>query len=278
MGCVPYTRGRDGPRLTAVNAGLSRTAEVPTVALRFFNLHPDLLPMNRSSLVPCVLLALLPLPFVGCGKESAAAKSTPSFQSLDQKASYGIGFNMARNLDHEKIIQLDRPAFMAGIEDGLAGAKTRIPEADLKAAFIALQQKVTDNLAAEGGKQLAAGNTFLAQNKARAGVKTTVTGLQYEVLVQGMGRKPKATDTVRVHYHGTLLDGTVFDSSVQRGQPIEFAVGGVIPGWTEALQMMTVGSKWKLFIPSALAYGPSGRGKIPPNATLTFEVELLGIK
>ncbi len=133
-------------------------------------------------------------------------------------------------------------------------------------------------MAAEGERQLAAGNAFLAQNKTRPGVKATASGLQYVVLVQGLGPKPKATDRVKVHYHGTLIDGTVFDSSVQRGQPIEFAVNGVIQGWTEALQLMPVGSKWKLTIPPGLGYGARANGKIPPNSVLLFEVELLGIK
>ena len=109
-------------------------------------------------------------------------------------------------------------------------------------------------------------------------MKVTASGLQYEVLVVGAGRKTKATDTVNVHYHGTLVDGTVFDSSVERGEPIEFALSGVIPGWTEALQLMPVGAKWKISLPSAIGYGPRGKGKIPGNAVLIFEVQLLGIK
>jgi FKBP-type peptidyl-prolyl cis-trans isomerase len=127
---------------------------------------------------------------------------------------------------------------------------------------------------------MAAGNDYLAKNKTRAGVKVTASGLQYEVLKSGvgLGKKPKATDKVQVHYHGTLIDGTVFDSSVDRKEPVEFPVTGVIPGWVEALQLMSVGDKWKLTIPSNLAYGPRGRPGIPPNAVLIFEVELLAIK
>ncbi len=242
--------------------------------------------MNRLAPLICSLLAVLALSFSGCGKEPAktSASNPPAtagakgFESLDQKVSYGAGYNMGRNLGHEKNLQVDKAAFVAGFEDGLAGAKTRIPESDLEAAFAAIQQKVSASMAAEAQKQLAAGNEYLAKNKARAGVKTTASGLQYEVLKKGSGPKPKATDTVKVHYHGTLIDGTVFDSSIQRGQPIEFAVNGVIPGWTEALQLMPVGSKWKLFVPPAIAYGPQARGNIPPNSVLVFEVELLGIK
>lgn len=236
--------------------------------------------MNRF--LPTLLLALVALLFPACGKQPAstapAAGTASDIKSTDQKVSYGIGYNMGANLGREKNLQVDKAALLAGIEDGLAGAKTRIPESELQAAFTAIQQKATAAMAAEGEKQLAAGNAYLAKNKARPGVKTTASGLQYEVLTQGMGRKPKATDTVRVHYHGTLIDGTVFDSSVQRGQPAEFAVNGVIPGWTEALQLMPQGSKWKLFVPPGIAYGPQARGNIPPNSVLVFEVELLGIK
>ena len=133
---------------------------------------------------------------------------------------------------------------------------------------------------AEGEKNLKEGKAFLAANAKKDGVKTTATGLQYKVLKSGTGASPQKTDTVKVHYHGTLIDGTVFDSSVQRGEPITFPVSGVIPGWTEALQLMKVGDKWQLFIPSSLAYGelsPPG-SKIGPNSTLLFEVELLGIE
>ena len=238
--------------------------------------------MNRLPSLPCVVLAALALSFSGCGKEPAKTQTAQAgasgIQSTDQKVSYGIGYNMGTNLVHEKALQVDKAAFLAGIEDGLAGAKTRVPESELQAAFTVVQQKAAAAAAVEGEKQLAAGNEYLARNKTRPGVKATASGLQYEVLVQGMGRKPKATDTVKVHYHGTLIDGTVFDSSIQRGQPAEFAVNGVIPGWTEALQLMPLGSKWKLFVPPGIAYGPRARGNIPANSVLIFEVELLGIK
>jgi FKBP-type peptidyl-prolyl cis-trans isomerase FklB len=127
--------------------------------------------------------------------------------------------------------------------------------------------------------QAAAGEAFLAENAKKEGVKTTASGLQYKVLKSGTGESPKLTDTVKVHYQGTLIDGTIFDSSIQRGQPISFPVGGVIPGWVEALQMMKVGDKWQLFIPANLAYGEnSPTPAIPPNSVLIFEVELLGIE
>ena len=241
--------------------------------------------MNRSPSLVCVLAALL---FAGCGKEPAktAAASTPpaaagsaaGIQSVDQKVSYGVGYNMGRSLGREKTLQLDRTAFQAGIEDGIAGSPTRVPDTELEAAFTTMQQKAVAANAAAAEKNLAACNDYLAKNKTKPGVTTTATGLQYEVMKKGSGPKPKKTDTVKVHYHGTLMDGTVFDSSVKRGEPIEFAVTGVIAGWTEALQLMSVGDKWKLTVPPGLAYGPQARGNIPANSVLIFEVELLAIK
>jgi FKBP-type peptidyl-prolyl cis-trans isomerase FklB len=231
-----------------------------------------------------LVLSLAALAFSGCGKQAAqnaapaASASTAAIESVDQKVSYGIGYNMGSGLGRDKTITVDVAALMAGITDGLAKAKTRVPEADIEAAFTALQQKMAAAQAAAGEKSLAEGNAYLAKNKAKAGVKVTASGLQYEVLKSGTGPKPTPTNTVKVHYHGTLIDGTVFDSSVERNEPIEFPVTGVIPGWVEALQLMSVGDKWKLTIPSDIAYGPRGKGDIPPNAVLVFEVELLEVK
>lgn len=237
--------------------------------------------MNRSSLNLGLLLSLAVLGLSACGKQppaKPAAGDTAGLQSADQRVSYGIGYNMGKNLSREKVLQVDKAAIIAGIEDGLAGGKARLTDADLQAAFTAMQQKASAAAAAEGEKQLAAGKEYLAKNKAKPGVKTTASGLQYEVLKKGSGPKPKTTSTVKVHYHGTMVDGTVFDSSVERGEPIEFAVTGVIPGWIEALQLMSVGDKWRISVPPSLAYGANGKSGIPPNAVLIFEVELLAIK
>jgi len=243
--------------------------------------------MNLRALSLRLALVALILPFASCRKQAAATAPTastasiaptPGFESVDQKVSYGIGYNVGSGLARDGVVKVDAAALNAGIADGLAKNKTRLPEADLQAAFMAMQERATAAAAAEGEKQLAAGNEYLAKNKARTGVKVTDSGLQYEVLQSGTGPKPKATDTVKVHYHGTLTDGTVFDSSVERGEPIEFPVTGVIPGWVEALQLMSVGDKWKLTIPSTLGYGARNNGNIPANAVLVFEVELLGIK
>jgi len=240
--------------------------------------------MNRLS--SSCILALAALSFTGCGKQSdktaagtpAATSAAATIESVEQKVSYGIGYNMGAGLGRDDTLKVDQAALIAGITDGLAKAKTRLPESELEAAFMAVQQKMAAAAAEAGEKQLALGNEYLAKNKAKPGVTVTASGLQYEVLKSGSGPKPTESSTVKVHYHGTLIDGKVFDSSVERKEPIEFPVTGVIPGWVEALQLMSVGDKWKLTIPSAIAYGPRGKGDIPPNAVLVFEVELLEIK
>jgi FKBP-type peptidyl-prolyl cis-trans isomerase FklB len=239
--------------------------------------------MNRPSPITRAALAVLLVSFSACSKQpekAAKTAGTAGLESVDQKVSYGIGYNVGTGLARDNFVVVDQEALKAGVADGLAKAKARISEADLQAAFADVQKRAAAAAEAEGAKQLTAGNDYLAKNKARPGVKVTASGLQYEVLKSGVGfgSKPKTTDKVQVHYHGTLIDGTVFDSSVERKEPVEFPVTGVIPGWVEALQLMSVGDKWKLTVPSALAYGPRGRPGIPPNSVLVFEVELLAIK
>lgn len=201
-----------------------------------------------------------------------------SLDTTDQRVSYGIAMNMGANIARQGGVEIDMTAFFAGLQDGLNGAKPRVSQEDLQAAFQEAQGRIEKANAAVSAKQAQAGLDYLAKNKVRPGVATTASGLQYEILREGSGAKPKSSQSVEVHYHGTLIDGTVFDSSVQRGETISFPVTGVIPGWVEALQMMSVGSKWKLFIPSDLAYGDRGQGPIPPASTLIFEVELIGIE
>lgn len=232
------------------------------------------------SLPALVALAGLALFLGACGKtEKPAAKAADTkLTTEDQKVSYGIGYNMGKSAAEQTQMTVDKDAFRAGLDDGLAKGKMRLSEQELQAAFESFQKRVVAAAQAEGQKQLTEGTAFLEKNKKRIGVKTTASGLQYEVIKSGTGPKPKATSTVVVHYHGTLLDGTVFDSSVERGEPMTMQVGGVIPGWVEVLQLMSVGDKWKVYIPPSLAYGPRTRGKIPANAVLTFEIELKEIK
>ena len=207
-----------------------------------------------------------------------SSSSEYSLDTADQRVSYGIALNVGSNIARQGGVEIDLSAFLVGLQDGLSGARPRISEADLQAAFQGAQAKMEAASATGAAKQAEAGNKFLADNKARAGVVTTATGLQYEVLRAGTGATPTSDQTVEVHYHGTLIDGTVFDSSVARGETISFPVTGVIKGWVEALQLMQVGAKWKLFIPADLGYGNRAQGAIPAGSVLVFEVELIGIE
>jgi FKBP-type peptidyl-prolyl cis-trans isomerase FklB len=197
-----------------------------------------------------------------------------NFKNNMDSVSYSLGVLFAQNFKNGEVADLDAAAMAKGFKEAAAGTETiKVEEANkLFSAFMQEAGKKKFAGAVEEGKK------FLAENGKRPTVKTTASGLQYEVMVQGTGVMPKATDKVTTHYHGTLLNGKVFDSSVQRGQPIDFPVNGVIAGWTEALQLMPTGSKWKLFIPYNLAYGERGAGAdIGPYATLIFEVELLKV-
>ncbi len=193
------------------------------------------------------------------------------------KVSYFIGTNMGGQLKSQGI-DVDIKALTEGIADAISGKESKYSQEEISAAMQAFETKMQADSAKKAGEAKDAGEKFLAENGKREGVTTTASGLQYEVLKAAEGAKPQATDQVKVHYHGTLVDGKVFDSSVERGEPVTFPVQGVIKGWVEALQLMPVGSKWKLFIPSELAYGKQGAGAdIGPDAALVFEVELLEI-
>lgn len=193
-----------------------------------------------------------------------------------QKFSYGLGMSLGTNLKRSGVepVDVDFELFIKGMKDA-AGGTTLLTEADARSAIMAFQ---TEARKALGGKNKTAAEEFLAGNKSKEGVTTTASGLQYKVLAAGAGDSPKASDNVTVHYKGTLLDGSEFDSSHKRGQPATFGVGQVIKGWTEALQLMKPGAKWQLFIPPDLAYGENGRPGIPPNSLLNFEVELISIQ
>jgi len=196
--------------------------------------------------------------------------------------SYGIGTDLGHNMRMSGLDSLNVDAMAMGIRDGLDSNEQMTTEqvrTMVQAYMLGAQQKVMAREQAEAEANLRAGEAWLMENGKKTGVQTTASGLQYEVLQMGTGAKPTATDMVKVHYKGTLIDGFEFDSSYKRGQPAEFGVGNVIPGWTEALTMMPAGSRWKLYIPSNLAYGNSRGpgGELPPNSVLLFEVELLEV-
>ncbi len=193
-----------------------------------------------------------------------------------EKLSYALGMSIAANLQKSGVAEIDVEAFTKGLKHHIEGTTTEISEEEagkiINEYFAEIQSKQFE-------ANIKAGKDFLSENAKKEGVVTLESGLQYEVMNEGDGATPKSTDQVKCHYHGTLIDGTVFDSSVQRGEPAVFPVNGVIAGWVEALQLMNVGSKWKLYVPSDLAYGERGAGQhIPPHTTLVFEVELLGIE
>lgn len=209
----------------------------------------------------------------GCQQPESKMSEEPFDATSDTaSASYLIGYRQAQNIRAQGGDVIDMQAYERGAGDAIAGKESQVPEENEAQLLAALSEALVQ-------EKSASGETFMKENATRPEVVTTASGLQYEVLVEGTGAKPSATDTVVTHYHGTLTDGTVFDSSVERGSPASFPVNRVIPGWTEALQMMGVGAKWRLVIPPELAYGESGAGgAIPPNATLVFEVELLDIQ
>ena len=220
-------------------------------------------------------VAVLSLVLAGCDNKAAdsAELKTPA-----QKASYGIGLSMGKNLSQEGMDDLDSQAVALGIEDALAKKDQRLTDEELMEAFGFLQARAQERMSALNDEAAKAGADFLVENAKRDGVQTTESGLQYEVVKKAEGAQPKVSDVVSVHYQGTLVDGSVFDSSIERGEPVEFPVGGVIPGWVEGLQLMKVGEKYKFYIPSELAYGAqSPTPAIPANSTLVFEVELLDI-
>jgi FKBP-type peptidyl-prolyl cis-trans isomerase FklB len=201
-----------------------------------------------------------------------------TFTTLEQHASYGIGLQMGQQLADNPFDGLDIAAVAAGLAAAFYGDEPEVSEDQIRAAFEVISARMQEAQAEQAKVAAGAGDAFLAENAKKAGVTVTESGLQFEVLVQGDGEKPTRSSTVRTHYHGTLIDGTVFDSSYNRGQPAEFPVGGVIAGWTEALQMMPVGSKYRLYIPHQLAYGERGAGAaIAPFSALVFDVELLAI-
>lgn len=199
-------------------------------------------------------------------------------ETPEEIVSYGIGRQMGDQLSGNSFEGCVIELVKAGLSDAFTGAAAQVSAEDMNAAYEVIHQKIQAEVAKESAAAVAISQEFFDENAKKDGIEVTESGLQYEVLVAGEGEKPAATNTVRVHYHGTFLDGKIFDSSVDRGQPAEFPVNGVIQGWIEGLQLMNTGSKWRLFVPSNLAYGEQGSsGAIPPNSALIFEVELLEI-
>lgn len=195
-----------------------------------------------------------------------------------QKSSYLVGFQIGQQLKNDGI-DLDQAAFMQALEDVKNGAESKLSREEAQVTMQHMREAREMELAQKGRTALQEGAAFLEANKKKDGVQVTASGLQYKVITAGSGKTPTAADTVKVHYRGTLINGTEFDSSYRRGNPIEFPVNGVIKGWTEALQLMKEGAKWQLFIPSDLGYGARGAGaSIGPNDTLIFDVELLAVK
>jgi FKBP-type peptidyl-prolyl cis-trans isomerase FklB len=215
-----------------------------------------------------ILVGGAALTLVGCDK--------PNLKEAKGQYSYAIGVQIARNLKEQKI-DLDTKAFAAAVKDVTEGKEPQLTDEERMASLRKMSESLREQETAAAGENGKKGEAFLEENKKKDGVKVTKSGLQFKVVKDGKGPKPKESDTVEVHYRGKLIDGKEFDSSYSRNQPAQFPVRAVIPGWTEALQLMNVGSTYELTIPSALAYGERGNPSIPPNSVLVFDVELLKI-
>ena len=256
------------------------TATSQLDACTFFSSVPDLISPRfwrlhfMKNLVVGITLAILAVP--------AFAEDRPALKDAKDKVSYSIGLDIGMTFQKQKM-EINSDVLAAGLKDGLSGAKPLLSPEEVRQVMTQFSKDMREKTAAANkeaaDKNTKEGEKFLAENKAKPGVKTTASGLQYKVEKEGSGTPPKETDTVEVNYRGTLIDGTEFDSSYKRGEPATFPVDRVIKGWTEALQLMKPGAKYQLFIPSNLGYGPGGTGgDIGPNATLIFEVELLSVK
>jgi FKBP-type peptidyl-prolyl cis-trans isomerase len=226
----------------------------------------------KSGAVAIGLGAIIVLGLAGCLGTGAAKLS-----SDDDKNSYAVGYNMGMNLKRQGV-EVSEAAFMAGVRDAQKGTESKMTQDEMRTAFQRVEAGAVEKIRAKFDKTKAEGAAYLEKNKAKPGWKVTESGLQYEVVTQGDGATPKDGDLVKVNYVGTLIDGKEFDASAKHGGPAEFAVGQVIPGWTEGLKLMKVGSKYRFAIPSDLAYGEQGAGgAIEPNSALLFEVELLSV-
>lgn len=213
---------------------------------------------------------------IGYMISSSALAAEGELTTDQQKFSYGIGLQIGQTLLRQGI-QIDVRAFSLAVEDALAGKEPRISQKELQAVFEKQQEQMNKERVALAEKNKEAGKAFMAENKKKKGVKELPSGIQYQVIEEGKGAKPKPTDTVSVHYRGTLIDGKEFDSSYRRGEPTSLQLAHVIKGWQEVLPLMAAGAKWQVVIPPELAYGEQGAGALGPNQTLIFDIELIAI-
>lgn len=225
-----------------------------------------------------MIAAFLSLALLSCSGDRKKAE----LKTAQDSVSYSIGIDIGLTLQNQDITVEPDP-FLQGLLDAAdTSAERMMTDEQIQKTMMAFQQRVIEQRQKKMSEQSASakieGDAFLAENKSKPGVVTTASGLQYKVVTMGKGKKPKATDNVTVHYSGRLINGTVFDNSYDRGEPVTFPVNGVIAGWTEVLQLMPVGSKWEVYVPSKLGYGDNPAGPIPPGSTLIFDVELLAIK
>jgi FKBP-type peptidyl-prolyl cis-trans isomerase FklB len=239
----------------------------------------DLKNRGKGINMKSILIAIVGILFLAA--HILAAENVQLKREKD-KASYALGMSIGKNMKQQLPTEIDPDIFTKGFKDAFSGTKPLLSEEEMRTVLAAFQKEMTakqaEKMKVVGEKNKKEGEAFLAENKKKEGIKTLASGLQYKIIKQGTGNIPKATDKVTTHYQGTLIDSTEFDSSYKRGEPATFPVSGVIPGWTEALQLMKVGSKWQLFVPSNLAYGERGAGtKIGPNAVLMFTIELLSV-
>ena len=244
-------------------------------------------PAAKTAAAPAAKTTKAPATKAAPGKTSTATTTTKTggvtaLKTQKEKFSYALGMNLGTNL-HKQSVEVDPNIVAQGLRAAMAGGKTLLTPEEAQAALVEVQKdiqaKLQEKAKVAGETNKKEGETFLAANKSKPGVVALPSGLQYKIMTAGTGPKPSASDSVVCNYRGTLINGKEFDSSYKRGQPATFPVGGVIKGWTEALQLMPVGSKWQLFIPSTLAYGERGAGAdIGPDATLIFEVELMSIQ
>jgi FKBP-type peptidyl-prolyl cis-trans isomerase len=225
--------------------------------------------------------AFLAVPVLGLAYGSCLAAEAVELKTENDKINYSVGYRLGSDFQRQGV-EMQSTIVQKGIDDAVGGGEALMTEEEMRTVMMNMANRLKaeqmEKQKQQGAENLKAGEAFLAENAGKDGVKTTDSGLQYRVITAGEGKSPQKSDKVTVNYRGTLIDGTEFDSSYSRGQPASFGVGQVIPGWTEALQLMKEGDKWEIVIPSKLGYGERGAGaKIPPNSTLVFEVELISV-